>query len=50
MTTRTPIFRIPLLAAVVAVLLAATGEGTAQAGPTGGEWHNPAEFVAFRLP
>ena len=38
MTTRTPIFRIPLLAAVVAVLLAATGEGTAQAGPTGGEW------------
>ncbi len=35
---RTPIFRRPLLAAVVAVLLAATGEGTAQAGPTGGEW------------
>jgi quinoprotein glucose dehydrogenase len=38
MTTRTPILRTPLLAACVAVLLAAAGEGTAQAGPTGGEW------------
>ena len=39
MTTPTPIFRIPLLAALVAVLLAAaTDEGTAQVGPTGGEW------------
>ena len=38
MTTWTPILRIPLLAAFVAVLLAAAGEGTAQAGPTGGEW------------
>ena len=37
-TTLTPIFRIPLLSALVAVLLAATGEGAAQVGPTGGEW------------
>ncbi len=43
MTTRTPIIRIPLAAALAAVLLAAvlfvaTDEGAAQVGPTGGEW------------
>jgi quinoprotein glucose dehydrogenase len=38
MTTRTPIFRIPLLAAFVVGFLAAAGEGSAQVGPTGGEW------------
>ena len=38
MTTRTPVFRVPLLPAVVAALLAASGEGKAQVGPTAGEW------------
>ena len=38
MTTRIPVFRVPLLPAVVVALLAVSGEGKAQVGPNGGEW------------